>query len=514
MKGDVYYRPIMVVGTASHVGKSVLVAGLCRVFARRGISVAPFKAQNMALNSGVTPDGLEIGRAQITQAEAAGLEPRVEMNPILLKPTSDVGAQVVLMGKVLGNYRGADYYRLKPRLVKTVMTAYRRLRGAHQLIILEGAGSCAEVNLKKHDLVNMSMARRAGAKVILCADIDTGGVFAQVVGSLSLLTPSERAMVCGVVINKFRGDAALFTPGIDFLVQRTGKPVLGLVPRFEHIALPQEDGVALQERGRPAGREGRVRVGVVKLSHIANYTDADALEAEEAVSLRWVERPGELAGLDLLILPGSKNTLAALRGLHDSGLFRAVRSFHALGGKVLGLCGGYQLLGEIIADPLGVEGPPGQAKGLGLLPVVTEMAGEKTTTRARAACLEALPFGVEGPVEGYEIHMGQSRARGEDRPALLLTARAGRAVREPEGQVSPNGRVVGTYLHGILDNDALRAALLAWAAGVEPGGGLRDYASFKDRQYDLLADLLERHLDLEGLLEPVRDQGPASRERA
>ena len=497
------YRPIMVVGTGSHVGKSVLVAGLCRLYARRGVSVAPFKAQNMALNSGITADGLEMGRAQITQAEAAGVEPRVEMNPILLKPTSNVGSQVVLMGKVLGNYRGADYYALKPRLVETVMAAFGRLQAGHQLIILEGAGSCAEVNLKQSDLVNMPMARRAGAKVLLCADIDTGGVFAQVVGSLDLLPPDERDLVRGVVINKFRGDPALFASGIEFLEKRTGKPVLGLVPRFEHIALPQEDGVAL-ERGELAGGPGRVRVGVVRLSHISNYTDADALAAEESVELRWVERPGELAGLDLLVLPGTKNTLAALKALRQSGLFEAIRSFTAIGGKILGLCGGYQLLGRSIADPLGVEGPPGREAGLGLLPVATEMAGEKTTTRATAQCLPALPFKVDQPLTGYEIHMGQTAPLGRDRPAVVITARTDQAVRVNDGQVSPDGQVVGTYLHGLLDNDALRAAVLAWAGGRDPQAGVEDYAAFKDRQYNLLADLLEEHLNLDGLLEPAQ----------
>ena len=496
------YQPIMVVGTGSHVGKSVLVAGLCRVFARRGISVAPFKAQNMALNSGITADGLEMGRAQITQAEAAGVEPRVEMNPILLKPTSQVGSQVVLMGRVLGNYQGRDYYQLKPRLVRRVMAAFRRLQADHQLIVLEGAGSCAEVNLKKNDLVNMSMARRAGAKVLICADIDTGGVFAQVVGSLSLLTPGERKLVHGVVINKFRGDPALFSTGIEFLEMRTQRPVLGVVPRFEHIALPQEDGVAL-ERGEMAFSPGRVRVGVVRLSHISNYTDADALAAEESVALSWIEKPGELAGLDLVILPGTKNTLAALRALQASGLYDGIRAFHAIGGRILGLCGGYQLLGEVIADPLGVEGPPAEAPGLGLLPVRTEMAGEKTTTRAQARCLAGLPFGVEGPVSGYEIHMGLTRAMGRDRPAMLITSRVEQPVQVEEGQVSPDGRVVGTYLHGILDNDLLRRALLAWASGVAPEEGLADYAAFKDRQYDLLADLLEEHLNLDGLLTQI-----------
>ena len=496
------YRPIMVAGTGSHVGKSVLVMGLCRVFKRRGIDVAPFKAQNMALNSGITPQGHEIGRAQVAQAQAAGLEPAVEMNPILLKPGGHTSSQVVLMGRPLGNFSGADYYQLKPRLTRAVMAAFRRLSARHQLVILEGAGSCAEVNLKRHDLVNLPMARRAGAKVILAADIDTGGVFAQVLGTMALLTPTERRLLAGVVINKFRGDPALFREGMEFIARKAGVPVLGLVPRFEHILLPQEDGVAL-ERGELKGRAGSVRVGVVRLSHISNYTDFDALAASQGVELSWLERPQELAGLDLLILPGTKNTLAALKRLRDSGLFQAIKSFHALGGKVLGLCGGYQLLGQEIADPQGVEGPPGAEAGLGLLPVATVMAGDKTTTRVRALCLPDLPFAAPGEVAGYEIHMGRTQALKDSRPAFRFTQVLGRPADQDEGQVSPEGRVVGTYLHGVLDNDALRGALLAWARGGALPEQIQDYAAFREEQFDLLADLLEEHLALEGLLEPV-----------
>ncbi|MCF8041350.1 MAG: cobyric acid synthase [Desulfarculaceae bacterium] len=502
MKPAATYRPIMVAGTGSHVGKSVLVMGLCRVFKRRGIDVAPFKAQNMALNSGITPQGHEIGRAQVAQAQAAGLEPSVDMNPILIKPGGEASAQIVLMGRPLGNMAGIDYYKLKPRLTRTVMAAFRRLNARHQLVILEGAGSCAEVNLKRHDLVNLPMARRAGAKVILAADIDTGGVFAQVLGTLRLMTPSERKMMAGVVINKFRGDASLFSDGMDYIAKKGGVPVLGLVPRFEHILLPQEDGVAL-ERGELRGRAGSVRVGVVRLSHISNYTDFDALAAAQGVELSWLERLEELAGLDLLILPGTKNTLAALKRLHQSGLFEAVKAFHTLGGKVLGLCGGYQLLGTEIADPQGVEGPPGAEAGLGLLAISTVMAGDKTTTRVRAACGESLPFAVGGEMTGYEIHMGRTKAQGARRPAFRLIQVLGQGTDQDEGQVSPDGRVVGTYLHGVLDNDDLRASLLAWARGGAAPEQAENYAAFREEQFELLADLLEQHLNLEGLLEPV-----------
>ncbi|MCF8032509.1 MAG: cobyric acid synthase [Desulfarculaceae bacterium] len=500
MKQPPSYRPIMVAGTGSHVGKSVVTMGLCRWLKRRGVDVAPFKAQNMALNSGITPEGLEIGRAQVAQAQAAGLEPSVDMNPILLKPGGQTNSQVVLMGKPMGNFAGADYYALKPKLLKTVLDAFDRLSAAHQVVVMEGAGSCAEVNLKKNDLVNLPLAQRVGAKVLLVADIDTGGVFAQVLGTLSLMTPAERASVGGVIVNKFRGDPALFSEGMDYIAEQGQVPVLGLLPRFEHILLPQEDGVAL-ERGELAGRAGSVRVGGARLSHISNYTDFDALAATEGVELSWLERPEELAGLDLLVLPGTKNTLAALAKLRASGLDQAIRAFHSLGGKVLGLCGGYQLLGQSIADPDGVEGRPGSEPGLGLLAIATTMAGDKTTTRVKARSAPGLPFAAPGELKGYEIHMGLSRPLGTDRPAFRLASVLGKTVEQDEGQVSPDGRVVGTYLHGILDNDALRAALLAWARGRDaPLSG--DYAAFRERQFDLLADHLEAHLDLSGLLEP------------
>ncbi len=496
------YRPIMVVGTGSHVGKSVIVAALCRAYVRRGLDVAPFKAQNMALNAGVTPAGGEMGRAQITQAEAAGQVPHVDMNPILIKPTGQAVSQVIVGGRVKGVFPAAEYYQLKPGLTRRVTAAFRRLQERHRLIILEGAGSCAEVNLKRFDLVNLSLARRVGAQAILVGDIDAGGVFAQIKGTLDLLTPTERRLVTGVIVNKFRGDPALFQDGVGWLENKTGKPVLGLLPYFDHIHLPQEDGVAL-ERGELRASPGPVRVGVVRLETISNYTDVDALAVEDGVEVRWIGRPEQLAGLDLLILPGTKNTLAALHGLQKTGLFGAVRSWHALGGRVLGLCGGYQLLGTSIADPAGVEGPPGEAEGLGLLPVRTVMAGDKTTTRTIARAASDLPFAAPGDLAGYEIHMGRTEVTGFSRPAFHLVSSLGGARDVPDGQVSADGRVVGTYLHGILDNDALRASLLAWVRDEAMTGPAADYAAFKDFQYDLLADWLEDRVDVAALLEPL-----------
>ena len=499
---DAKYKPIMVVGTGSHVGKSVVAAAICRALARRGCSVAPFKAQNMALNSGITPDGGEMGRAQITQAECAGVEPHVDMNPILLKPSSNVGSQVIVSGKSIGNFKAAEYYKLKPKLTRKVMDAFRRLQSLHDVIVMEGAGSCAEVNLKKNDLVNMAMAKRAGANVALVADIDAGGVFGQVIGTMSLLPPSEKKLIRGVIINKFRGDPTLFTSGVEFIEKRARRPILGVLPHFDHISLPQEDGVAL-ERGEMRASGGAVRIGVLRISHISNYTDADVLAAEPGVGLSWVEKPHDLAGLDLLIIPGTKNTLAALEGMRRAGLVEAVRAYHAIGGKVLGICGGYQLLGRIISDPHGVEGPPGNQEGVGLLPVTTEMAAEKTTTRAQAVAGKTLPWAVDGRVLGYEIHMGLTTALETDNPAFHLVSRLDQSVDEPDGQVSPDGRAVGTYLHGILDNDSLRSSLIAWAAGDGGQAMSLDYARFKDQQYDLLADHLEKYVDLRPLLESI-----------
>jgi len=503
-----------VVGTASHVGKSVLTMGLCRLLRRRGLSVAPFKGQNMALNSAVTPDGGEIGRAQASQAEAAGLAPERDMNPVLLKPNSDLGSQVVLNGSVLGNYRAIDYYRLKPRLQRHVFAALERLRERFDIVVMEGAGSCAEVNLRRHDLTNLSLGRRAGARALLVADIDAGGVFAQVLGTLSLLRRSERSLLAGVAVNKFRGDPALFHDGVEYIERRGRAPVLGVIPWLD-ARLPQEDGVSLErpaaEDGAGAGRADGLRVGVVKLARISNFTDIDALACEGA-SARWVTAPSGLAGLDLLILPGTKNTRGALRRLRETGLFDAIKSYHALGGRVLGLCGGYQILGRTVSDPDGVEGEPGSDEGLGLLPVATRMATAKLTRLTRACPRPGTPFAAAGEIAGYEIHMGVTERIAEPGtsgirdpesggPLFRLTARGGEAVDADEGWIDASGRAAGTYLHGLLDNDGVRAALWAWA-GVR-GKAPADYARFRDRQYDRLADHLERHLRVEPLLRPA-----------
>ncbi len=495
------YRPLMILGSGSDVGKSVMVAGLCRIFRQEGIRVAPFKAQNMALNSFITPEGGEMGRAQVVQAQAAGLVPHVDMNPILLKPSSEVGSQVIVHGRVYGNFSAQEYYRHKPRLVRKVMESYRRLCKNYELIILEGAGSAVELNLKKNDLVNFNMAKKAGAAVLLVADIDRGGVFAATIGSFHLLTPGERRLLAGFIINKFRGDPALFKEGEKIIEKRTRRPVLGVMPYARDLVLPEEDSVALGRKlcAGDWSAASCLRVGVVRLPHISNYTDFDPLEQEPGVSLRYLEPGRGLDGVDLLILPGTKNTISDLLYLRETGLFQQIQAYAGRGGFVVGICGGYQILGQEIQDPLGVEGPPRTEKGLGLLPVITTMAGAKTTTQVQARVREGQGAGLG--IDAYEIHMGETAARGEGQPAFEIVSRNGRPVSVGDGWISPDRRIRGTYLHGLFDNDAFRRSFLSEItqtrqAGESPAWSFRD---FQETQLDRLADLMRQHLDLAGI---------------
>jgi adenosylcobyric acid synthase len=493
------YRPLMILGSGSDVGKSIMVAGLCRIFRQEGIRVAPFKAQNMALNSFITPEGGEMGRAQVVQAQAAGLTPHVDMNPILLKPSSDVGSQVIVHGRVYGNYAARDYYRLKPRLARKVMESYRRLAQAYDLVVLEGAGSAVELNLKQNDLVNFQMAKRSGAAVLLVADIDRGGVFAATIGAFHLLTSGERRMLKGFIINKFRGDAALFRAGKSIIARRTGRPVLGVVPYDRDLVLPEEDSVALGKKRRNGtwGGVGALKIGVVRLPHISNYTDFDPLEQEPGVALRYLDHRDKLDGLDLLILPGTKNTISDLLYLKESGLFGQIQAYFWAGGRVVGICGGYQILGQEVRDPLGVEGDPRTEAGLNLLPLITTMAGDKTTTQVEARS----PEDTEGAVlSAYEIHMGISEPQGEGQPAFEIISRNGQSLRVADGWVSPDRRVWGTYLHGLFDNDGFRRTLLEEVqeerSAPETAPRVLSYKKFQEAQLDRLADLLRRHLDL------------------
>jgi len=496
------YRPLMILGAGSDVGKSILVAALCRIFRQEGIQVAPFKAQNMALNSFITPEGGEMGRAQVVQAQAAGLTPHVDMNPILLKPSSEIGCQVIVHGKVYGNLKARDYYEHKPKLVRQVMASYRRLAAAHELLILEGAGSAVELNLKPNDLVNFSMAKRVNAAVLLVADIDRGGVFAATIGTYHLLSRRERQLLQGFIINKFRGDISLFDSGVAIIEQRTRKRVLGVVPYIKDLLLPQEDSVALERKmarnASPAA--GVLQIGVIRLPHISNYTDFDPLEQEPGVHVRYLDHHDGLEDVDLIILPGTKNTIVDLGYLHETGLAHRIKAFAQAGGGVVGICGGFQILGEEVLDPLGVEGPEPRAAGLGLLPVVTTMAGEKTTTQVTGRFL-GLPS--QPPLQGYEIHMGVTEPTGEGRAVCQLDHGAGEADSSLDGWATPDFRVWGTYVHGLFDSDSLRRT---WLTALRQEKGLTagtpeqyTFAQVQEEQFDRLAAVVRQHLDLDFL---------------
>jgi len=496
-------RAVMVCGTGSDVGKSVITAGLCRVLANRGLRVAPFKSQNMALNSAVTPQGGEIGRAQAVQAAACRIPPHTDMNPVLLKPTTDLGSQVIVQGVPVGNMRVGEYNAYKPVAFERVEESYARLAAGHDFVVIEGAGSIAEINLKAHDIANLRVARMAGCPVLLVADIDRGGVFAQIVGTLELLDPEERGMIAGVIINKFRGDASLLTPGITWLEERTGVPVLGVVPVFSGFRIPEEDSVALEKRAQGEGLRAqgeKINVGVVKLPRISNYTDFDPLELEPDVSLSYIEDPALLKGLDLLILPGSKSTIADLEFLRSRGFFPAIKNFS---GSIVGICGGFQMLGRRVSDPEGVEGKPGsETEGLGLLDVVTVMLSHKETHQATA---ELLPSGyLAAPkscrtVAGYEIHMGETILGPGALPFAHIVSRSGEEVEVQDGAVSRDGRVLGTYLHGIFQTPGFRAAFLN---RLRRQKGLPERAAAEaDDPFDKLAAHLEQHLDMGRLLE-------------
>ncbi|MCV2882722.1 cobyric acid synthase [Actibacterium sp. XHP0104] len=478
---------LMIQGAGSNVGKSLLVAGLCRAARRRGLSVAPFKPQNMSNNAAVTGDGGEIGRAQALQALACGLEPHTDMNPVLLKPESDTGAQVVVQGKVLTTTRARDYARLKPQLLGRVLESFHRLQAAHDLVIVEGAGSPAEVNLRSGDIANMGFACAAGVPVVLAGDIDRGGVIAQMVGTQAVLDPSDNAQIAGFVINKFRGDVSLFEDGYALIAQRTGWPGFGVLPFFADAnRLPAEDALDLPRRSRGEG----FRVACLALSRIANFDDLDPLAQEPGVDLTLVA-PGEpIPGdADLVILPGSKSTRGDLAFLRAQGWDVDLAAHVRRGGHVLGICGGYQMLGHAIRDPDGLEGAAGDTPGLGLLDVETEMRADKRLTRVTAVHAAT---GV--PMQGYEIHIGRTDGPARARPFAHVDG-------QPEGAVSPDGRIMGSYLHGLFADDAFRAAFLR-GLGVE-AGPVR-YGAVVEQTLDALADHMETHLDVAGLLALAR----------
>jgi adenosylcobyric acid synthase len=494
---------VMFCGTASDVGKSVLTAGLCRILKNRGVAVAPFKSQNMSLNSFATLEGGEIGRAQAAQAQACGIPPHTDMNPVLLKPNTDTGSQVIVQGKAVGNMAVEEYTAFKGEVFARVRESFDRLCSRFEFIVIEGAGSIAEINLKSHDIANLKVAEMACCPVILVADIDRGGVFAQIIGTMELLEPHERARVKGIIINKFRGDPALLHSAIEFVEERTRVQVLGVVPFFTGFRIPDEDSVALTKRGSVSRERGagktKVRIGVVRLPRISNFTDFDALESEPDVELSYIEEANEVNGLDALILPGSKSTTSDLNFLKERGLVRAIKEFK---GIVAGVCGGYQMLGHRVLDPSSQESRIREAEGMGLLDVETVMLMNKETHQAEAILLPAGQMAVPGCTErikGYEIHMGETMIGPKTRPFATITRRSGRDVEISDGAVSPDGRVFGTYLHGIFDNDVFRVAFLN---RLRLAKGLRALTAAPPRPepFDMLADHLSRHLDMAKLL--------------
>ncbi len=489
-------KAIMVQGTMSNVGKSVIAAGLCRIFRQDGFRVAPFKSQNMALNSFITREGLEMGRAQVMQAEAAGVEPSVAMNPILLKPTNDVGSQVIVNGEVRGTMSARDYFRMKKSLVPEIMAAYRRLEEAFDIIVIEGAGSPAEINLKQDDIVNMGMAKLAHAPVLLVGDIDRGGVFAQLYGTVALLEEEEKRLIKGLIINKFRGDKTILDPGVEMLEQLTGLPVIGVTP-YLHVSLEDED--SLSERLEGTQKVDLIDIAVIRLPRISNFTDFNVFEGMEGVSLRYVSAAHQLGRPDLMILPGTKNTMRDLLWMRQNGLEAAILKAHRAGSVVFGVCGGYQMLGNSISDPDGVE-EGGSIRGMGLLDADTVFEAEKARTRAEGHILN--PRGILKPlagaaVTGYEIHMGRTVVHGDVQPLTEITDII-TGERKQEGACGE--RVYGSYLHGIFDSREIVSGVvraLAEEKGISGEMEMTvDFAAFKETQYDLLAAGLREHLDM------------------
>jgi adenosylcobyric acid synthase len=506
---------VMVQGTSSSVGKSILVTALCRIFRNRGLRVAPFKSQNMALNSFVTPDGGEIGRAQAVQAEAARVVPTVDMNPILLKPEGDSRSQVVVLGKPVGSFGAVDYHERRAELKGIIASSLARLRDAHDVVVIEGAGSPAEINLKHRDIVNMHVAKEADAQVLLVGDIDRGGVFAAFVGTLELLEPDERARVAAFVVNKFRGDLRLLAPGLDMISERTGVPVLGVVPYLPRLRIADEDSVSLEDRRRRArAGAGQLDIAVVRLPRISNYDDFLPLEHEPGVVVRFIEGPDELGGADLVVVPGTKSTIADLGWLRASGLAEAVAARGRDGGWTLGICGGCQMLGEAIEDPLGVESSEPSARGLGLLALRTRFERTKTTAQVRARLSAASFLGAarDDEVTGYEIHMGQVERTGGACAAFEIRARSGGETRDSDGAASADGAIVGTMIHGLFENDALRRSLIGALRRRKqlPAAAPPPPVASRHDEYDRLAAAVEASLD-RALLDRIvgLDKGPS-----
>jgi adenosylcobyric acid synthase len=494
-------RTLMIQGTASSVGKSILVAGLCRIFRQDGFKVAPFKAQNMALNSFVTTEGGEIGRAQAVQAEAAGIEPSVHMNPVLLKPEADASSQIIVLGKVAKNLKASQYYSYTPKLLEIIKDSLNHLLANYDIVVIEGAGSPAEINLKKREIVNMRVARMAKAPVLLIGDIDRGGVFASIIGTMELLTKQECAFIRGFIINKFRGDLKLLKPGLDMLEKRTGKPILGVIPYFRHISIAQEDSVYLDER-QITSASGTLDIAIIRLPHISNYDDFDPLE-EPGCNLRYVSNLSEIGNPDLLILPGTKSTIADLIYLKQQGLAPVIAGMAQSGVPVIGICGGFQMLGSSILDPEKVESKQDRIDGLGLLKTTTIFNSHKRTTqvKARIAADDGLFKGLKDiNVTGYEIHMGQTtNANGQ--PALHVIETPSGEADYFDGAVSRSGLVFGTYIHGLFHNAEFTNRLLSRLRQLRGLPATSTSSIDKQEMYDKLADVIRHNLDMSKVYE-------------
>jgi len=485
---------IAVFGTGSDVGKSIISTALCRFFKNKGINAAPFKAQNMSNNSGVTPEGLEMGRAQIVQAEAAGISPHVDMNPILLKPTSEVGSQVILFGKAVGNKVAADYHKKKESFFAKICAALDRLREEYELVVIEGAGSCAEVNLMPHDIVNFKIAEYADAQVILVADIHKGGVFGQIIGTLDCLSPGQRKKIAGFIINRFRGNIDLFEDGVNWIEKKTGKKVFGVLPWYNHINIEAEDSVVIENpKSVSVTIDNLPSIAVIRIPHISNFTDFDPILRLSGVNLHFIEKPQELSFFKAVIIPGSKNTCSDLRWLKKLGWSDKLYSYVKNGGYILGICGGYQMMGKYVHDPEGLEGKPGSTRGLSLLPVETFLKAPKTTTLTRFSW-----DGIGGM--GYEIHMGQTEIKNGDF-IFQIHERNGVSSTSRDGCILDGLRIMGTYIHGLFDNPGITKH---WLETIGLGNievSKTHGPAARNKEYDLLAEHFEKYIDTKGIIE-------------
>ncbi len=495
-------KKILILGTGSSVGKSIVVAGLCRLFNDMGYRVAPFKSQNMALNSFVTEEGLEMGRAQVVQAEASRVKPHVSMNPILLKPTSDVGSQVILHGKVYKNLKAKDYFDIKETLIPEIMKAYKALDCQYDLIIMEGAGSPAEINLRSRDIVNMGMAELVDADALLVGDVDKGGVFASLYGTYMLLEEEERRRIKGFIINKFRGDQSLLMSGVLEIEKRIGIPCMGILPYIHKLDIDDEDSVTDRFTDK---RVSEIVIGVIKLPYLSNFTDFTSFECEKEVALKYIEHPSEIASCDLIIIPGSKNTLNDMRFLNLSGMQSDIYKAWKKSTPIIGICGGYQMLGTEILDPHAVESQLGRVNGLGLLNVRTIMSEEKNTRQTHGTFLQN-PFGLDMQgqgVKGYEIHMGVTEALDSTAIPLMKTDTG-----DNDGHIDLQGHVFGTYFHGIFDNDMFRKRLINYlrqAKGLDVNEDIVHYSEYKEDAYNRLAYVMLPHLKMDKIIDVINN---------